>query len=48
MDPDLIDLIAACKGEEVEPARHDELLARLRRDEAFQQAFVEEAGCWGC
>ncbi len=41
-DQDLIDLIAALKGGEVDPARREPLLDRLRRDEAFQEAFVDE------
>jgi hypothetical protein len=42
MDQDLIDLIAACRGDGLDPSRREELLTRLRRDEAFQQAFVDE------
>jgi hypothetical protein len=41
-DRDLIDLIAALKGEETDTSRREALLGRLRRDEAFQQAFVDE------
>src|SRR5205807_2604142 len=42
MDQDLIDLIAAWKGKELEAARLDQLAARCRQDEALQQAFVDE------
>jgi hypothetical protein len=42
MDPDLLDLIAAYKGQVLEPARREALMARLRGDEAFLQAFVDE------
>jgi hypothetical protein len=42
MDQDLIDLLAAWKGKDLEAARLDQLGARLRQDEAFQQAFVDE------
>jgi hypothetical protein len=39
---DLIDLIAASRGEDLAPGRLEQLLARLREDEAFQQAYVDE------
>ena len=42
MEQDLIELISACKGEHVVQERRDELLERLRHDDAFQQAFVDE------
>src|SRR4051812_25988677 len=42
MDQDLIDLLAAWKGKELEAARLDQLVARFRQDEALQQAFVDE------
>ena len=42
MEPDLADLMAAWLGRETEPARREELLARLRADEAFRRAFVDE------
>jgi hypothetical protein len=42
MEQDLIDLISACKGEHVVQERRDQLLERLRKDDAFQQAFVDE------
>jgi Concanavalin A-like lectin/glucanases superfamily len=42
MDQDLIDLLAAWKGDEPGAERLDQLVARLREDEAFQQAFVDE------
>jgi hypothetical protein len=42
MEPDLRDLLSAWLGGEVEPPRRDELLARVRQDEAFRRAFVDE------
>ena len=42
MEQDLIELISACKGEQMAQERRDELLERLRKDDAFQQAFVDE------
>ncbi len=45
MDADLRDLLSAWlggKGETLDAARLDTLLARLRRDESFRRAFVEE------
>jgi hypothetical protein len=42
MDRDLIDLIAAWRGDAIDPEVCDRLQDRLRRDEAFQQAFVDE------
>ncbi len=42
MDQDLIDLISACKGEDVGQSRREPLLERLRQDWEFQQAFVDE------
>jgi hypothetical protein len=42
MEPDLCDLLSAWLGREVEPARREELLERLRRDEAFRREFVAE------
>src|SRR4051812_17665847 len=47
MDDDLIDLLAACRGGDVPGPRRDALLARLRRDGAFQQAFVDEVRLLG-
>jgi hypothetical protein len=47
MDQDLIDLVSAWTGAELPPARSDELLARLRQDEAFQQAFLEQISMLG-
>ena len=41
-DGDLIDLIAACRGADLGPDRREQLLSRLREDNAFQQAFVDE------
>ena len=42
MDQDLIDLLSGWRGEDVDPARREELLERLRRDDAFQQSFIDE------
>jgi hypothetical protein len=42
MDQDLLELLSAWQGEEIDPGRRDQLLERLRQDEAFQQAFVAE------
>jgi hypothetical protein len=42
MDPDLRDLLSAWLGGEVEAARRDELLVRVRQDERFRRAFVDE------
>jgi len=42
MDQDLIDLLAAWRGSELDPERCEQLFARLEQDEAFLQAFVEE------
>jgi hypothetical protein len=42
MDPDLRDLLSAWLGGESEAARRDELLARVRQDEGFRRAFVDE------
>ena len=42
MDPDLRDLLAAWLGGEGEAARRDELVARVRQDEGFRRAFVDE------
>ena len=42
IEPDLSDLLSAWLGGEVDPARCDELLARVRRDEEFRRAFVAE------
>jgi hypothetical protein len=47
MDADLIDLLTAWQGEGLDPARREQLLERLRRDEAFQQAFVDEVRMLG-
>ena len=47
MDRDLLDLIAAYKGQDLDPARREELLARLRDDESFQRAFVDEIDMLG-
>jgi hypothetical protein len=42
MEPDLRDLLSAWLGGEFDAARGDELLARVRQDEAFRRAFVAE------
>jgi hypothetical protein len=42
MGPDLPDLLSAWLGGEVEAARRDELLVRVRQDEVFRRAFVDE------
>src|SRR4051794_31525850 len=42
MDQDLVDLLAAWLGEEIEPGRSEALLERLRRDEAFQDSVIDE------
>jgi hypothetical protein len=47
MDDDLRDLLSAWLGGAVEPARRDDLLERLGRDEAFRRAFVAEAWMLG-
>jgi hypothetical protein len=48
MDPDLRDLLAAwLGGEEPDSGRRDQLLARLRADEAFRQAFAAEVHMLG-
>lgn len=47
MDEDLIDLLSALRGEDPEPRRREELLARLREDETFRAAFVAEVRTLG-
>lgn len=42
MDRDLRDLLSAWLGEDLEPSRCDELIAKVRADDAFRQAFVDE------
>jgi hypothetical protein len=42
MDQDLIDLLSAWQGEELDAARCQQLLERLRRDDAFQHSFIAE------
>jgi hypothetical protein len=42
MEADLRDLLMAWLGGEIDPARGDELLARVRQDEAFRRSFVAE------
>ena len=47
MDRDLRDLLSAWLGEEIEASRCDDLMARLREDEVFRRAFVEEVRMLG-
>ena len=47
MDEDLIDLLSALRGEDHEPRRREELLARLREDETFRASFVAEVRTLG-
>jgi hypothetical protein len=47
MDQDLIDLVSAWTGAELSPERSDALLARLAKDETFQQAFLEQISMLG-
>jgi hypothetical protein len=47
MDPDLRDLLAAWHGGEIDPARQEQLLERVRVDEPFRQAFVAEVWMLG-
>src|SRR5580692_10328 len=42
MDQDLLDLLSAWQGNDLDDGRRAELLTRLRGDEAFRRAFVEE------
>jgi hypothetical protein len=42
VDQDLIDLLSGWRGEPLDPARQQHLLERLRRDDAFQQSFIDE------
>jgi hypothetical protein len=42
MDQDLLDLLSALKGDPLDDARREELLARLRADDAFRQVFVAQ------
>jgi hypothetical protein len=42
MDQDLLDMLSAWQGNDLDDGRRAELLARLRVDEAFRRAFVEE------
>jgi hypothetical protein len=42
MDADLIELLSAWQGEEIDPARRQQLLERLQGDAAFQQSFIAE------
>ena len=47
MERDLADLLAAWLGRETGPDRREELLARLRADEAFRRQFVDEVRMLG-
>ena len=47
MKEDLSDLLSAWLGREIDPARCEELLARLRVDEAFRRDFVAEIRMYG-
>lgn len=47
MDQDLLDLLAAVRGGAGDDVRRAELLARLRGDEAFRRAFVDEVRMLG-
>ncbi len=47
MDPDLRDLLSAWRGGDLDEARCAELLEKLRRDEAFRRAFIEETRLLG-
>lgn len=42
MDPDLRDLLLGWMGEDLEPPRCDELLAKLGQNQDFRKAFVAE------
>ena len=42
MEPDLYDLVSGWLGREIELARREELLARLRQDDPFRRDFVAE------
>ncbi len=42
MESDLYDILSAWLGREIDPARREELLERLRQDEAFRGEFVDE------
>jgi hypothetical protein len=42
MDQDLLDLLSALKGDPLDDTRREELLARLRADDAFRQVFVAQ------
>ena len=47
MDQDLLDLLSAWRGDDLDDARRAELLARLRGDEAFRRTFVDEVRLLG-
>jgi Concanavalin A-like lectin/glucanases superfamily len=42
MEPDMNDLVQAWLGHEIDPARYEQLLARLHADAAFRREFVAE------
>src|ERR1700733_10222400 len=47
MEPDMSDLLNAWLGRELDPARYEQLLARLRADEVFRREFVAEVRMYG-
>jgi Concanavalin A-like lectin/glucanases superfamily len=47
MEPDMSDLLNAWLGREIDPARYEQLLARLRADEVFRREFVAEVRMYG-
>ena len=47
MDPDLRDLLSAWRGGDVDDSRRADLLAKLRGDDEFRRAFVEEVRLLG-
>lgn len=47
MDQDLIDLLTGCRGGELDPARCEELLARLRNDARFRAEAAAEVRMLG-
>lgn len=47
MDPDLRDLLSVWLGKDLDAARGAELLVRLREDEVFRQAFIDEIDMLG-
>jgi hypothetical protein len=47
MEPDMSDLLNAWLGREIDPARYEQLLGRLRADEVFRREFVAEVRMYG-